>query len=129
MVVVMVFIIIVVFLVLMVNRTDRKTRTNGTYRQDGQTGWTGGTERRNGQTGRIDQIFKLDFTGTLCRAASAILAWFLNHIHYAENNFNTMSSAHSSQTTVGTDAQARCSGSDQRVSTVDLGISNTSVPL
>ena len=40
-----------------------------------------------------------------------------------------MSPAHSSQTTVGTDAQARCSGSDRRVSTVDLGISNTSVPL
>ena len=55
-----------------------------------------------------------------------ILALFISHSHYAESNFNTMSSAHSSQTTVGTDAQARCSGSDQRVTTVDLGISNTS---
>ena len=45
MVVVMVFMVIVVFLALMVNRTDRKTRTNGTYRQDGHAGCTGGTDR------------------------------------------------------------------------------------
>ena len=95
----MVFMVIVVFLVLMVNRTDRKTRTNGTYRQDGQTGCKGGTDRRDGQTGWADQIFKLDFTGTLCRAAFTFLALFINHSYYTENIFNSQHHDFSSQLT------------------------------
>ena len=61
----MVFMVIVVFLVLMVNRTDRKTRTNGTYRQDGQTGCKGGTDRRDGQIRFLNLTLQAPCVGQL----------------------------------------------------------------
>ena len=43
--------------------------------QPGQMGQTGQTSQR-GLTGQTDLTFKLDFPGSLCRAAFAILVMF-----------------------------------------------------